>query len=376
MSRIYLDYTADTPVDERLLSVYTDTTRECFANPNSAHSFGYAAKQIMDDSLAKIAELLQVSPDELIFTSGASEANNLAVKGIAFANRRRGRHIISTFLEHSSVSGALTFLQEQGWEIDLVNIQPDGKIDLTHLKSLLRQDTVLCAVCAVDSELGTVQPVHEITEILKDYPNCRLHIDATQAVGKIPLDLSGVHTACFAPHKFYGLKGCGVLYKAKGVVVEPLIHGGASTTIYRSGTPDAPAAAACAKALELAVSESAARLETVTALHKKLRAELAKNPRIRINSPENAVPHILNLSVSGIKGEEMRRLLDERDIAVSVKSACSVPNTPSRAVMAITHDRKNALSSWRISLSHLTTDDEIARFVSILNEIISEVTNA
>ncbi|MBQ9905484.1 MAG: cysteine desulfurase [Oscillospiraceae bacterium] len=376
MSRIYLDYTADTPVDERVLSVYTDTARECFANPNSAHSFGYAAKQIVDDSLAEIAALLRVSPDELIFTSGASEANNLAVKGIAFANRRRGRHIISTFLEHSSVSGALTFLQEQGWEIDLVNIQPDGKIDLTHLKSLLRQDTVLCAVCAVDSELGTVQPVHEITEILKDYPNCRLHIDATQAVGKIPLDLSGVHTACFAPHKFYGLKGCGVLYKAKGVVVEPLIHGGASTTIYRSGTPDAPAAAACAKALELAVSESAARMETVTALHKKLRAELAKNPRIRINSPENAVPHILNLSVSGIKGEEMRRLLDERDIAVSVKSACSVPNTPSRAVMAITHDRKNALSSWRISLSHLTTDDEIARFVSILNEIISEVTNA
>ncbi len=376
MSRIYLDYSADTPVDERVLSVYTDTARECFANPNSTHSFGFAAKQIVDDSLAKIAELLQVSPDELIFTSGASEANNLAVKGIAFANRRRGKHIISTFLEHSSVSGALTFLQEQGWEIDLVNIQPDGKIDLAHLKSLLRQDTVLCAVCAVDSELGTVQPVHEITEILKDYPNCRLHIDATQAVGKIPLDLSGVHTASFAPHKFYGLKGCGVLYKENGVVVEPLIHGGASTTIYRSGTPDAPAAAACAKALELAVSESAARLETVAALHKKLRAELAKNPRIRINSPENAVPHILNLSVSGIKGEEMRRLLDKRGIAVSVKSACSVPNTPSRAVMAITHDRKNALSSWRISLSHLTTADEIARFDSILNEIISEVTNA
>ena len=376
MSRIYLDYTADTPVDERVLSVYTDTARTCFANPNSAHSFGFAAKQIVDDSLAKIAELLQVLPDELIFTSGASEANNLAVKGIAFANRRRGRHIISTFLEHSSVSGALTFLQEQGWEIDLVNIQPDGKIDLSHLKSLLRQDTVLCAVCAVDSELGTVQPVQEIAEILKDYPNCRLHIDATQAVGKIPLDLSGVHTACFAPHKFYGLKGCGVLYKAKGVVMEPLIHGGASTTIYRSGTPDAPAAAACAKALERAVIEFDARLEIVTALHQKLRSELAQNPRIRINSPENVVPHILNLSVSGIKGEEMRRLLDERGIAVSVKSACSVPNTPSRAVMAITHDRRNALSSWRVSLSHLTTADEIARFVAILNESISEVTNA
>jgi cysteine desulfurase len=218
--------------------------------------------------------------------------------------------------------------------------------------------------------------IQEGAETLKDYPNCRLHIDATQAVGKIPLDLSGFHTASFAPHKFYGLKGCGVLYKAKGVVLEPLIHGGASTTIYRSGTPDTPAAAACAKALELAVTEFDTRLQTVTALNQKLRTELARNPRIRINSPDNAVPHILNLSVRGIKGEEMRRLLNERGIAVSVKSACSVPNTPSRAVMAITHDRKNALSSWRISLSHLTTADEIARFVSILNEIISEVMNA
>jgi len=376
MNRIYLDYTADTPVDERVLSVYTDTAQNCFANPNSAHIFGFDAKQIMDESLSQMAEILRISPDELILTSGASESNNLALKGITFANRKRGKHIVSTFLEHSSVSGALTFLQEQGWEIDLVNIQPDGKNDLAHLKSLLRQDTVLCAVCAVDSELGTVQPIQEIAEILKDYPNCRLHIDATQAVGKIPLDLNGIHTASFAPHKFYGLKGCGVLYKAKGVVIEPLIHGGASTTIYRSGTPDAPAAAACAKALELADSEFDTRFQTVAALNQTLRTAFANNPRIRINSPEKAVPHILNVSVSGIKGEEMRRLLDARGIAVSVKSACSVPNTPSRAVMAITHDRKNALSSWRISLSHLTTTDEIARFVSILNEIISEVTNA
>lgn len=372
MDRIYLDYTADTPADARVLSVYTDTARSCFANPNSAHSFGFEAKGIVDSALLKIAQLLEISPEELIFTSGASEANNLAVKGIAFASRRRGKHIVSTFLEHSSVSGALTFLQEQGWEIDLVNILPDGKIDLAHLRSLLREDTVLCAVCAVDSELGTVQPGHEIAEMLRDFPNCRLHIDATQAVGKVPLDLRGVHTAAFAPHKFYGLKGCGVLYKAKGVVMEPLIHGGASTTIYRSGTPDAPAAAACAKALELALSEYDARLRHVTALNQSLRAALADEPRIRINSPADAVPHILNLSVSGIKGEDMRRLLDARGIGVSVKSACSVPNTPSRAVMAITHDRKNALSSWRVSLSHLTTENALTQFLSVLHEIIAE----
>lgn len=372
MMPVYLDYAADTPPDERVLSVYLETAKAYFANPNSVHQCGVSAKEIVSQSLAKIVDLLHIGQDEIILTSGASEANNLAVKGIAFANRRRGKHIISTFLEHSSVSGALTFLQEQGWEIDLVNIRPDGRIDLAHLKSLLRQDTVLCAVCAADSELGTVQPVREIAEILNDYPNCRLHIDATQAIGKIPVDLSCADTASFAPHKFYGLKGSGVLYKKKGIVLEPLIHGGASTTIYRSGTPDAPAAAALSAALQYALSEADERQQKVLALNQMLRNHFAQQDHIRINSPENAVPHILNLSVSGIKGEEMRRRLDEKGVCVSVKSACSVPNTPSRAVMAISHDRKNALSSWRISLSHLTTEQEIEQFTGILGQIISE----
>lgn len=372
MQTIYLDYAADTPPDERVLTVYAETASQCFANPNSAHSAGLAAKQTVDSALSKIAELLHIAPEEIILTSGASEANNLAVKGLAFANRRRGKHIISTFLEHSSVSGALTFLQEQGWEIDLVNIRPDGTVDLNHLKSLLRDDTVLCAVCAVDSELGTVQPVKAIAELVKSYPNCRLHIDATQAVGKIPIDLSDTDTACFAPHKFYGLKGSGVLYKKKGIVLEPLIHGGASTTIYRSGTPDAPAAAALASALHFSLEGYDERQRKVQYLNQMLREHFSHCDRIRINSPENAVPHILNLSVRGIKGEEMRRLLDAEGIYVSVKSACSVPNTPSRAVMAVSHDRKNALSSWRISLSHLVTEENIERFLEVLDTIISE----
>ena len=372
MNNIYLDYAADTPPDERVLSVYTETARAAFANPNSTHSLGISAKETVDKSLIQTARILGVSKEELILTSGASESNNLAVKGIAYAERHRGRHIISTFLEHSSVSGALTYLQEQGWEIDLVNIRADGMINLGHLKTLLRSDTVLCAVCAVDSELGTVQPIKEIADILKDHPDCHLHIDATQAIGKTRIDLNCADTASLAAHKFYGLKGSGILYKKKGLVIEPLIHGGASTTIYRSGTPDAPACAALNTALQLAFDEYDKRLEKVVKLNSMLRTHFSSNERIRINSPQNAVPHILNVSVSGIKGEEMRRLLDEKGVCVSVKSACSVPNTPSRAVMAISHDRKNALSSWRISLSHLTTESEIEKFIEILDRIISQ----
>lgn len=369
MQTIYLDYAADTPPDQAVLQTYLEAAQNCFGNPNSQHPEGFKAKALVDDSLQSIADLLQVQPDELILTSGASEANNLAVKGTAYASRRKGKHIISTFLEHSSVSGALTCLQEQGWEIDIVQLDADGRVDVKHLASLLREDTVLCSVCAVDSELGIVQPVQEIAALLESYPNCRFHVDATQAVGKIPLDLTGFDLVSFAPHKFYGLKGCGVLVKRKGVIIEPLIHGGASTTLYRSGTPDAPAAAACAKALALALQAFPERLAAVQELNAGLRAKFAKRPDIRINSPEHAVPFILNLSVSGIKGEEMRKRLAERGVCVSVKSACSVSNTPSRAVMALTHDRKNALRSWRISLSHLTARAELDTFLQILTEI-------
>ena len=365
----YFDYTADTPPDNRVLEEYIRTA-QIFANPNSAHSAGVEAKNKIDDSISLIADILHIKPCEIIITSGASEANNLAVKGLTFTDRRRGKHIVSTFLEHSSVSGALTFLQEQGWEIDIVNVKSDGIIDLEHLRSLLREDTVLCAVCAVDSELGTVQPVGKIAEILKDYPNCRFHVDATQAVGKTKLDISLADTASFAPHKFYGIKGSGILYKRDESVLEPLIHGGASTTIYRSGTPDTAAIAAAAKALELAENEFEKRLVYVTNINRILRDEIRKIHGLIINSPDKAVPHILNVSSTGIRGSKMQALLNEKGICISVKSACSVPNTPSRPVMAISHDRKRALSSWRISLSHLTTEQDIEALICALREIM------
>ena len=206
----------------------------------------------MDLVTAHIASLLGVEPEEIIYTSGASESNNLALKGIVQVSRHTGKHIISTALEHSSVGGALSALQ-QGCEMDLVDIGRDGKIDLEHLAELLRRDTVLVSICAVDSELGTVQPIREIGKILRDYPNCRLHVDATQAVGKTTLVLEVVDTMSIAPHKFYGLNGSGLLVKKKDPVIEPQIHGGSSTTIYRSGTPALGLAVFIEKALELAL---------------------------------------------------------------------------------------------------------------------------
>ena len=371
---IYLDYSANTPVDARVLEQFCAVERRCIGNANSHHQAGSAAKAEIDAATIRIASLLGVQPAEIIYTSGASEANNFALKGLARLSRHAGMHIISTPLEHSSVSGTLTALQEQGYEIDLLDVKQDGTVDLEHLKDLLRPDTICVAITLVDSELGVVQPVQEIAAILKAYPHCHLHVDATQAVGKIPVSFEGVDTMSLTAHKFYGLNGIGMLIKRRNLALEPLIHGGESTTIYRSGTPTVALASSLACALDLAVTDLPNRVDHVAKLNAELRAALSTYPLVRINSPEHAIPHILNLSVRNVKGTVFQRELDAKGVCVSVKSACSSDGLPSRAVFAVSRDRRNALSSWRISLSHLTTEDEIKAFLQAFDVCYRELT--
>ena len=371
---INFDYASHTPSDERVLAEFCRVEREFAGNVLAAHGAGRAAGLEMARVTNGIAELLGAQPHEIIFTSGASEANNLAIKGIAKAYRHVGRHILSTCLEHPSVSGTLAALQTAGCEIELLRILPDGKIDLEHLQTAIRRDTVLICVSAVDSELGAVQPVAQILELLKEYPHCHLHMDAAQAVGKVPCfyPQSRPSTFCFSPHKFYGLCGVGVLVKREDVVLEPLFHGGAGTTIYRSGTPALSLAASAYKALEIALSELDSRLETVWHLRQHtVDGLLCTGANIRINSPPDASPYILNISVPGIKGTDFQAALDSRGICVSVKSACSTDNAPSRAVMAVSRDKKIATSSWRISFSHFQPVGESDQLISAIEEIIS-----
>ena len=371
---IYLDYSANTPVDTRVLEQFCAVERRCIGNANSHHQAGSAAKAEIDAATIKISSLLGVQPAEIIYTSGASEANNFALKGLARLSRHAGRHIISTPLEHSSVSGTLTALQEQGYEIDLLDVKQDGTVDLEHLKDLLRPDTICVAITLVDSELGVVQPVQEIAAILKAYPHCHLHVDATQAVGKIPVSFEGVDTMSLTAHKFYGLNGIGLLIKRRNLALEPLIHGGESTTIYRSGTPTVALASSLACALDLAVTDLPGRVGHVAKLNAELRAALSTYPLVCINSPDHAIPHVLNLSVRNVKGTVFQRELDAEGVCVSVKSACSSDGLPSRAVFAVSRDRRNALSSWRISLSHLTTEDEIKAFLQAFDVCYRELT--
>lgn len=359
---IYMDYAANTPTDREVMSCFIEFNDRYFANPNSAHCMGREAKEQMDRLTGHIAELFEVKPSEIIYTSGASEANNLAIKGLVQAYKYNGKHIISTCLEHPSVSGALTYLQTLGYEIDLVDITREGLVDLQHLKELLRGDTVLVSVCTVDSELGVRQPIEEIGKLLANYPNCYFHTDATQAVGKIPISLRSADCITFTPHKFFGLNGCGILIKKEHVVLEPLLHGGASTTIYRSGTPALALAASIDKALDKALLYQEERYQYVQRQNHELREFLSQFQKVRINSTSYSIPHILNLSVQGVKGELFREGLEKEGVCVSVKSACSVPGAPSRPVYAVTRDKKNARYSFRSSISHLTTEEEIKFF--------------
>jgi len=362
---IYLDYASHTPASEAVLEAFFEAERRFLGNPLSKHHAGREAGQELSRITQAIAGLLHVNPTEIIFTSGASEANNLAIKGIARAYSYKGRHILSTCLEHPSVSGTLAALKDMGYEIELVRILPNGTIDLEHLGSAIRPDTILFCISAVDSELGAIQPVAEISKIVEKYPDCHLHIDAAQAFGKIDkirFDMHKASTMCFSPHKFYGLAGSGVLVKRDGVVLEPLIHGGGAS-LYRGGTPALGLATACYVALEQALENLGNRLAKVTNLREYLVKNLTQYPLTRINSPQDGSPYILNLSVKSVKAADFTAELYKHGICVSIKSACSTDNALSRPVMAVSRDKQNALSSWRISLSHMTEACELDAFM-------------
>ena len=359
---IYLDYSATTPVDKEVLDTFNKVSLNFIGNPNSLHKLGVESKNLIDKSIEQIKQILNITNKEVIFTSGSSEANNLAIKGVSFKYQNRGKHIITTELEHSSIYGPLNYLSENGFEVDFVKLDNYGRVDLDDLKNLIRDDTILVSITAVNSEIGIVQPIEEIGTILKQYPKCYFHVDATQAIGKIKVNLAEVDLVSFSAHKFFGLKGIGCLLKKDNLVIESQINGGKSTSIYRSGTPTVALDASLAKALRLVYESIDQDYNYVKDLNEYLKDKLNSYKNISINSNEYSIPHILNLSVIGVKPETMLHALEEEEIYISTQSACAT-GASSKAVMALTKDINKANSSVRISLSKLTTKDEIDKFI-------------
>ena len=370
---IYLDYSATTPVEKQVLDTYLEVSEKYIGNPNSIHRLGVEAKKLMDASIKQIADLLGVSSNEVIFTSGATESNNLAIFGTINRYKSRGKHIITTKLEHSSILECMKYLEKDGYIIDYVKLDENGLVDLDDLKRLLSKDTVLVSICHVNSEVGIKQDINSIGKILKDYPTTIFHVDGTQAIGKIPVDLSCVDLYSFSSHKFYGVKGAGCLIKKSNIEIDPIIHGGKSQTNYRSGTPALPLIVATSKALRLALEDLDKNYEYVSKLNVLLKEELNKIDGVVINSNLYSIPHILNISIPGIKPEVMLHALEENNIFISTKTACSKDNDDSMSLTALGLNHDIAGYSIRISLSYKTTEEDIHYFVEKLKESIDKL---
>ena len=372
---IYLDYSATTKTNDEVLDTFIKCSKEFIGNPNSLHNLGVKSKSIIDASTSQIASLLNVKPDEIIYTSGSTESNNLAIKGICYKYKNRGKHIITTTLEHASIYSQIDYLKENGYKIDYVKLDSNGIVDLNDLDNLIRDDTILVSICSVNSEIGILQPIEEISKIVKKYPKCFFHSDMTQSIGKINIDIKDVDLVSFSAHKFYGLKGIGVLIKKDKIELTPLMHGGKSTTPYRSGTPALPLIVSTSKALRIALENIDDKYNIVKELNTYLKNELSKYNKVKINSNDKCIPHILNISILGVKPETMLHALEKYEIYISTKSACSSSNSKSEAVYSLTHDIDRANSSLRISISHLTTKEEIDTFIKYFDICYNELTN-
>lgn len=366
----YLDYSATTPVNDEVLNTFNFVTKKYIGNPNSLHKLGVEAKNVINASTLQIAKLLNVKENEIIYTSGASEANNTVIKGIAYEYKNRGRRIISTRLEHSSIYGPLKQLELEGFKVDYVKTN-NGIVDLNDLEKLMDDDVILVSICTVNSETGLLEPIDEIGKLLKKYPKCFFHTDMTQALGKVKIYLKNVDLASFSAHKIYGLDGIGLLYKKENIHILPLISGGKSTTIYRSGTPCVGLIASLSKAIRLSLESLDKRYEYVSNLNNILKKELSKLD-ITINSNESCIPHILNISINPVKPETMLHALEAFDIYISTKTACST-SLESTSVFELTHDQILSRYSLRISLSYLTKMEEINYFIEKFSECLNEL---
>ena len=371
---VYLDYSATTKTSDEVLDTFVKCSKEFIGNPNSLHELGVKSKNMIDSATKQIANLLNIKENEIIYTSGASESNNLAIKGICEKYKNRGKHIITTSLEHSSIYGPIDYLIDNGFSVDFVKLDSNGQVDLEDLKKIIRDDTILVSINAVNSEIGISQPIDEISKIVNEHHKCFFHCDMTQAIGKIPVDISNIDLVSFSAHKFFGIKGIGVLVKKEKIELTPLIHGGKSTTVYRSGTPCLPLIVSISKALRLALENLNKKVEYVNELNINLKNMLKEYDKVKINSNDKCIPHILNISILGVKPETMLHALERKEIYISTQSACSASNSKSKAVYALTNDNERASSSIRISLSYLTTQKEIEEFIKAFDECYKELT--
>ncbi|MGB9877734.1 MAG: cysteine desulfurase NifS [bacterium] len=374
---IYMDYNATTPIDERVLDSMLPYLREEFGNPSSIYSLAQRARKAVEEAREKLAKLLNCNPKEIIFTSGGTESDNFALKGIAYANQDKGKHIITSQIEHHAVLNTCKFLEKQGFQITYLPVDRYGVVDLEALERSITPQTILISIMFANNEVGTIQPIKEIARIARKY-GVYFHTDAVQAVGKIPIDVKelGIDLLSLSAHKFYGPKGVGALYVRRGVRIVPFIQGGEQEKGRRGGTENVAGIVGLGKAAEIAQEEMEEEEKRVRALRDQLEKGLLERiPEVILNGhPQNRLYNTLSICVKYVEGESMLINLDREGICASSGSACTSGSLePSHVLLAMGVPPEVAHGSLRFSLGKFNKEEDVERVIEVLPPIVEEL---
>ncbi|WP_421409521.1 cysteine desulfurase family protein [Streptococcus suis] len=371
---IYFDNAATTQVYPEVLKTYTEVATKIWGNPSSLHSLGSQATRILEASRKQIAELLGKDSKEIFFTSGGTEGDNWVIKGVAFEKVHLGKHIIVSAIEHPAVKESALWLKTQGFEVDLAPVNAQGFVDVSALESLIRPDTTLVSIMAVNNEIGAIQPIQEISQLLADKPTISFHVDAVQAIGKVPTErylTDRVDFASFSGHKFHSVRGVGFVYIKSGKKIAPLLTGGGQESDKRSTTENVAGIAATAKALRLTLDKAAASQKRLVAMKQILVDELSKYADVTVFSGlEDFVPSIVTFGIKNIRGEVIVHAFEDHQIYISTTSACSSKaGKPAGTLIAMGVPQKLAQTAVRISLDDDNDMGQIEQFLTIFKQI-------
>ena len=366
---IYFDNSATTKPYPEALATYTEVATRIWGNPSSLHNLGSQATRILEASRKQIAELIGKKADEIYFTSGGTEGDNWILKGVAFEKTPYGKHIIVSDIEHPAIKESAAWLKTQGFEVDYAPVDARGFVKVDALASLLRPDTTLVSIMAVNNEIGSIQPIHEIAALLEDRPTISFHVDAVQALAKVATEVylpERVDFATFSSHKFHGLRGVGFVYIKEGKKITPLLTGGGQEKEMRSTTENVAGIAATAKALRLAMENQEAFASKTQQMKEVIRKELANYPDVTVFSGEDHfAPHILTFGIKGVRGEVVVHAFEEFDIYISTTSACSSKaGKPAGTLIAMGVDKSIAQTAVRLSLDLENDMSQVEQFLT------------
>lgn len=379
MKGIYFDHSATTGVDKEVAALILEYMTDKFGNPSSVHSFGRETHKAVEEAREKVAALIGAAPNEIFFTSGGTEADNLVIKGIAFANRKRGNHIITSAIEHHAVLHTCEYLEKQGFTVTYLPVDEYGMVRLSDLQAAITDQTILITIMFANNEVGSIQPIKEIGQLAKER-DIYFHTDAVQVVGNYPVDVQQYHidSLSMSGHKFHGPKGIGALYVRRGVRLQAIQHGGGQERKLRAGTENVPGIVGLGKACEIAKLDMEEKIARVSGLRNKIIGAIQANiPHVRLNGhPTRRMPGNVSFSFEFVEGEALLLHLDRLGIAVSSGSACTSGSVdPSHVLLAMGLNRELANAALRISLGRGNSEDEVNYFLSVLPGIVAKLRN-